>query len=70
MRVGTMIEPKKIARAFLDTDGKHTLAGEARRLIEAGANHIEISGEAVAALPGPLRERFREEASGGLKELH
>ena len=70
MRVGTMIEPRKIARAFLGTDGKHSLAGEARRLIDAGANHIEISGEAVAVLPGPLRDRFRHEASGGLKELH
>jgi sugar phosphate isomerase/epimerase len=65
-----MIEPKKIARAFLSTDGKHSFASEARRLIDAGANHIEISGEAVAVLPGPLREKFREEASGGLRELH
>lgn len=70
MRIGTMIEPKKIARAFLSAEGKHSFAGEARRLIDAGANHIEISGEAVAVLPGPLRERFREEASGGLRELH
>ncbi|GAB4340492.1 MAG: hypothetical protein Kow0099_16450 [Candidatus Abyssubacteria bacterium] len=70
MRIGTMIEPKKIARAFLSSDGAHSLAKEARRLMRAGANHIEISGEAVAVLPGPLREKFREEAAGGLKELH
>jgi sugar phosphate isomerase/epimerase len=70
MRVGTMIEPKKIARAFLSTDANHSLANEARRLIDAGADHIEISGEAVAALPGPIREKFPEEASGGLRELH
>jgi sugar phosphate isomerase/epimerase len=69
MRVGTMIEPKKIARAFLSNDGEHSFANEAKRLIEAGADHIEISGEAVAALPGPIRERFPEEASGGLREL-
>ncbi len=69
MRVGTMIEPKKIARAFLSADGKHSLADEARRLVSAGADHIEISGEAVAVLPGPLRDRFKEEASGGLREL-
>jgi sugar phosphate isomerase/epimerase len=64
-----MIEPKKIARAFLG-GGKHTLAGEARSLIEAGANHIEISGEAIAVLPAPFRDKFRDEASGGLKKLH
>jgi sugar phosphate isomerase/epimerase len=69
MRVGTMIEPKKIARAFLGGE-KHSLAGEARALIEAGANHIEISGEAVAVLPAALRDKFREEASAGLKALH
>jgi len=69
MRIGTMIEPKRIARAFLSSDGEHSLAGEARRLVEAGANHIEISGEAVAVLPAPLREKFREEAAGGLREL-
>jgi sugar phosphate isomerase/epimerase len=69
MRIGTMVEPKKIARAFLSTDGEHTFADEARRLIDAGANHIEISGEAVAVLPDGLRERFREEAAGGLREL-
>jgi endonuclease IV len=69
MRIGTMIEPKKIARAFLSTEGKHSFADEARRLLDAGANHIEISGEAVAVLPGPLRDRFREEAAGGLREL-
>jgi hypothetical protein len=63
MRIGTMIEPRKIARAFLSTDRKHSFASEARRLVDAGANHIEISGEAVAVLPGPLRERFREEAA-------
>ncbi|MBI5116610.1 sugar phosphate isomerase/epimerase [Candidatus Poribacteria bacterium] len=70
MRIGTMIEPKKIARAFLSGDANCSLANEARRLIEAGANHIEISGEGVAALPGPIRDKFREEASGGLKRLH
>jgi sugar phosphate isomerase/epimerase len=70
MRIGTMIEPKRIARAFLSTGGQHSVAGEARRLVDAGANHIEISGEAVAVLPGPFRERFREEAAGGLRELH
>jgi sugar phosphate isomerase/epimerase len=69
MRVGTMIEPKKIARAFLG-GGKHSLAGEARALVEAGADHIEISGEAVAVLPAALRDKFREEASTGLKALH
>ena len=69
MRVGTMVEPKKIARAFLSADGGHSFADEARRLIDAGANHIEISGEAVAVLPDGLRERFREEAAGGLREL-
>jgi sugar phosphate isomerase/epimerase len=70
MRVGTMIEPKKVARAFLGGDNGHSLASEARRLIDAGANHIEISGEAIAALPHPLRDRFRTEASSGLRELH
>lgn len=69
MRVGTMIEPKKVARAFLGSDGRHSLADEARRLVNAGADHIEISGEAVAVLPGQLRDKFREEASGGLREL-
>jgi sugar phosphate isomerase/epimerase len=69
MRIGTTIEPKRIARAFLSTDGKHSFAGEARRLVDAGANHIEISGEAVAVLPGPFREKFREEAATGLREL-
>ena len=38
-------------------------------LIDAGANHIEISGEAVAVLPGPFRDRFREEAAGDLRAL-
>ncbi len=70
MRIGTMIEPKKVAQAFLGSDGEHTLTAEVRRLMEAGANHIEISGEAVAALPGPLRDRFPDEISGGLQELH
>jgi len=70
MRVGTMIEPSKVARAFLGTDADHLLAGEVRRLMQAGANHIEISGEAVAVLPGPLRDRFPDEVSGGLQELH
>ena len=70
MRIGTMIEPKKIARALLSTDGKHSLADEARRLVGAGANHIEISGEAVAVLPRELGGRFREEAAGGLRRLH
>jgi sugar phosphate isomerase/epimerase len=65
-----MIEPKKIARAFLSSGADHTLAKEAKRLLDAGANHIEISGEAVAALPGPIRGRFPEEAAGGLRELH
>lgn len=69
MRIGTMVEPKKIARAFLSADGEHSFADEARRLIDAGANHIEISGEAVAVLPDGLREKFREEAAGGLLEL-
>lgn len=69
MRVGTMIDPKRIARAFLG-GGANSLAGEARALIAAGANHIEISGEAVAVLPAPLRDRFRSEAAEGLKELH
>jgi sugar phosphate isomerase/epimerase len=69
MRVGTMIEPKKIARAFLSGDDSHSLANEAKRLIEAGADHIEISGEAVAALPGPVRDQFPEEVSGGLRAL-
>ncbi len=64
-----MIEPAKIARAFLG-GGRHSLADEARRLVGAGANHIEISGEAVAVLPEPLRNKFREEASGGLRELN
>jgi len=70
MRIGTMIEPKRIARAFLSADGERSFADEARRLIDAGANHIEISGEAVAVLPGGLRDKFREEAAGGLRELH
>lgn len=70
MRIGTMIEPKRIARALLSGDGQHSLANEARRLVDAGANHIEISGEAVAVLPGELRGKFREEAAGGLRELH
>jgi sugar phosphate isomerase/epimerase len=70
MRIGTMIEPKRIARAFLSTDRKHSFTNEARRLIDAGANHIEISGEAVAVLPGELQGKFREEAAGGLRELH
>ncbi len=69
MRIGTMIEPKKIARAFVDS-GKHSLSGEVRALMEAGANHIEISGEAIAILPAMLRDRFRQEASAGLKDLH
>lgn len=70
MRIGTMIEPKKVARAFLSGDENHSLANEVKRLMGAGANHIEISGEAVAALPGPLRDRFPQEASGPLRELH
>ncbi|UCD56696.1 MAG: sugar phosphate isomerase/epimerase [Candidatus Hydrogenedentota bacterium] len=70
MRIGTTIEPKKIARAFLSTDSNYSLTNEAKRLINAGANHIEINGEAVAALPGPLRDKFAREASGGLQELH
>jgi sugar phosphate isomerase/epimerase len=69
MRIGTMIEPKKIARAFLGADGAHTLAGEVKKLMAAGANHIEISGEAVVVLPAPLRDKFPEEVSGGLTEL-
>ncbi|RJP21339.1 MAG: sugar phosphate isomerase/epimerase [Candidatus Abyssobacteria bacterium SURF_5] len=69
MRIGTMIEPKKIARAFLGGP-EYSLAREARALIEAGANHIEISGEAVAALPAVLGDKFRNEASTGLRELH
>ena len=69
MRVGTMIEPKKIARAFLSSDSGYSLASEARRLIDAGADHIEISGEAVAALPGPIRDRFPYVVSGGLRVL-
>ena len=58
-----MIEPKKIARAFLGTDGRHSLASEARRLIEAGANHIEISGsitKAVTAVRGRKKKVFIE----------
>ena len=70
MRIGTMIEPKRIARALLSTDGTHSFADEARRLVDAGANHIEISGEAVAVLPNGLRNKFREEAAGGLRRLH
>ena len=70
MRIGTMIEPKKVAQAFLGPAGDHSLAAEVKRLMAAGANHIEISGEAVAALPGPLRDRFPDEVSGGLQELH
>lgn len=69
MRIGAMIEPKKIARAFLSSDDSHSLARESRRLMSAGANHIEISGEAVAVLPAPLRDKFRKEAAGGLREL-
>jgi sugar phosphate isomerase/epimerase len=65
-----MIEPKRIARALLGGDPEHSFSSEATRLIDAGANHIEISGEAVAVLPGALRGRFREEAAGGLRELH
>jgi sugar phosphate isomerase/epimerase len=64
-----MIQPSKVARAFLGADGESSLATEVRRLMQAGANHIEISGEAVAALPGPLRDRFPDEVSNGLKEL-
>lgn len=70
MRIGTMIQPAKIAQAFLGADGEHSLAGEVKRLMAAGANHIEISGEAVAALPSPLRDRFPDEIDGGLQELH
>ena len=70
MRIGTMVEPKRIARALLSTDGTHSFADEARRLVDAGANHIEISGEAVAVLPNGLRNKFREEAAGGLRRLH
>lgn len=70
MRIGTMIQPAKVAQAFLSSSGDHSLAAEVRRLMAAGANHIEISGEAVAALPGPLRERFPDEISDGLQELH
>ena len=70
MRIGTVIEPKRIARAFLSAGGEPSFADEARRLIDAGANHIEISGEAVAVLPGGLRDKFRGEAAGGLRELH
>ena len=70
MRIGTMVEPKRIARALLSTDGTHSFADEARRLVDAGANHIEISGEAVAVLPNGLRDKFREEAAGGLRRLH
>jgi len=65
-----MVEPKRIARALLSTDGTHSFADEARRLVDAGANHIEISGEAVAVLPNGLRNKFREEAAGGLRRLH
>ncbi len=70
MRIGTIIEPRKIARAFASSDGQHSLANEVRALMKAGANHIEISGEAIAVLPGPLRTRFAEEASTGLRDLH
>ena len=70
MRIGTMIPPAKVAQAFLSSDGEHSLSSEIRRLMAAGANHIEISGEAVAALPGPIRDRFPEEISNGLQELH
>ncbi len=70
MRIGTMIQPSKVASAFLGADGESSLAAEVRRLADAGANHIEISGEAVAALPAPLRDRFPEAVSNGLKELH
>ena len=51
MRIGAMIEPKWVARAFLSSDGQHSFSNEARRLIDAGANHIEISGEAEAIEP-------------------
>lgn len=70
MRIGTMIPPTRIARAFLEPGGEHSLANEVRRLMGAGANHIEISGEAVAALPGPIRDRFPEEIANGLQQLH
>ena len=70
MRIGTMIEPAKVAKAFLGGGGGGGLASEVKRLMEAGANHIEISGEAVAVLPGPLRDRFPDEISNGLQELH
>jgi sugar phosphate isomerase/epimerase len=70
MRIGTMIPPARVARAFLSPDGEHSLSSEVRTLMAAGANHIEISGEAVAALPGPIRDRFPEEISNGLRELH
>jgi sugar phosphate isomerase/epimerase len=69
MRIGTMIQPSKVARAFLGANGENSLSAEVRRLMQAGANHIEISGEAVAALPGPLRDRFPDEVEGGLREL-
>ena len=69
MRIGTIIEPKKIARAFT-SGGEHSLANEVRAFMRAGANHIEISGEAIAVLPGPIRNRFAEEASAGLRDLH
>jgi len=65
-----MIPPTKVAQAFLSSDGEHSLSSEVRRLMAAGANHIEISGEAVAVLPGPIRDRFPEQVSGGLQELH
>jgi len=65
-----MIAPREIARAFLSGDRENSLAKAAGRLVAAGANHIEISGEAVAVLPGELRGGFRREAEGGLRELH
>lgn len=70
MRVGTIIEPRRIAEAFLSSDDERSLTTEAKRLVKAGADHIEINGEAIAALPRPFQKKFSQEASVGLRGLH
>lgn len=68
MKVGTLIPPSTVGKALL-TEGGGGLAGEIRKFIDAGADHIELSGEVFMILPAPLLERLAKEFERGVRDL-
>jgi sugar phosphate isomerase/epimerase len=69
MKLGTLLHPHWLAKSLTSQTKQGILGHHVRRCLEAGAEHIELTGELFTLAPDPLLTLLRNEIHEELRHL-